>query len=50
MFVWEAASAFAIENISATLSVNAREVSFTSVITSFVIDGRIDVYKRQELY
>ena len=39
--VWEAASAFAMENISATLNVNAREVSFTSVITSLVTEGRI---------
>ena len=36
-----AASALAIENISATLNVNARDVSFTSVMTSFVTDGRI---------
>ena len=31
----------AMENISATLSVKARDVSFTSVITSFVTEGRI---------
>lgn len=34
------ARAFAIVNISATLRVNDRDVSFTSVITSFVIDGK----------
>ena len=32
---------FAIVNISATASTNAREVSLTSVITSFVTDGSI---------
>ena len=31
----------AMENISATLSVKARDVSFTSVITSLVTEGRI---------
>ena len=39
--VWEAARPLAIENISATLRVNARDVSFTSVITSLVTEGRI---------
>ena len=33
--------AFAVVNISITEMEKAREVSFTSVITSFVIDGRI---------
>ena len=36
MLTWEEASAFAVVNISITLKVNAREVSFTSVITSLV--------------
>ena len=31
-------------NISITLMVNAREVSFTRVITSFVMEGRIPLY------
>ena len=41
MEVCAAAICFAIVNISATASTNAREVSLTSVITSFVTDGRI---------
>ena len=41
IFVWDAARAFAIVNISATIRVNDRDVSFTSVITSFVIDGKM---------
>ena len=41
MLTWEEASAFAVVNISITLNVNAREVSFTSVITSLVTEGRM---------
>ena len=39
--VWDAARALAMENISATLRVKAREVSLTRVMTSLVTDGRI---------
>ena len=41
MLVWDAARALAMENISATLRVKAREVSLTRVMTSLVTDGRI---------
>ena len=41
MDTWPEASAFAIVNISVTPIVNARDVSFTSVMVSFVIAGRI---------
>ena len=41
MLLWDAASILAMENISITLRVNAREVSFTRVMTSLVTDGRI---------
>ena len=39
MVVWAAAMALAVENISITLRVNARDVSFTRVITSLVTEG-----------
>ena len=41
MVVWAAAMALAMENISITLRVKAREVSFTRVIISLVTEGRI---------
>ena len=41
MLTWEEARALATVNISITLIVKARDVSFTRVITSLVMDGRI---------
>ena len=41
MLTCEATSAFAVENISATPMANASDVSFTNVMISLPIAGRI---------